>query len=722
MYYTTNDEVISTSPDAVDANNANERIFVFSEYQHCEDNHPVKREKNWSEIVEMLEQRDYRKEKIGPAFGGAYFPIEVLRKGGNNREEVEDPENKRPEAMRDPLRWIEYATAASILVFEADEISESEFDFLIESFENLGCAGYIYSTHTHSEENIKLRFVIPMLNDIPKNRYAEIWARGNKFFKDDKQIFDTTAKDIVRLQYKPSCPIENKNLVYSREFKGGFYNFEDFPKLTEEESKKLNDVEEVEIDDNFEHITNEDFIKYSVNVVKKMMRDAQQGERNTMLFKCSAILGGYPILNFDTIESILVEVMSNEGFDYDERKERQTIKNGFAAGRKKPHCAKTNEFYLRWVEENKMNEQKQFNNIPAPKGEDKKGNLVYTKYQILKLLKPGWDCEILISHKAHAERLVENLGSDLRYCPSLSFLNFNEKTWDRDDKSFSETTAKTGSLSKKIREESLTLYDIENRLRKEGRDLDAKAMREFADSHMTNVNKAEDADFIRNTLKLTAGHKKIKEEAKTFNIKPWVLGFENGVWDKGVWREHKKEDYFIDVCPVEFKADYDQNDWKKVLNAMTDGDEKLAQTLQDTIGYILSGASHLRFLPWLYGPKGTGKSTLAELIQTLLGEMGATIDPSKLSGKESRERFGAQIWNKRLAVCPESGNNKTDAEMLKTYSGSDRITVRFLFLEQFTADPTHVLLMVSNDAPRLDAYDDALKDRIIALPLVHAPK
>jgi putative DNA primase/helicase len=99
--------------------------------------------------------------------------------------------------------------------------------------------------------------------------------------------------------------------------------------------------------------------------------------------------------------------------------------------------------------------------------------------------------------------------------------------------------------------------------------------------------------------------------------------------------------------------------------------------------------------------------------------MAATIDPKKLQDDAARERLGADLWNRRLAVCAEAGGQKLEAELLKTLSGSDMLTVRFLYQEAFDALPRHVLLMVSNDAPRLDAYDDALKDRVVALPFVH---
>jgi hypothetical protein len=124
-------------------------------------------------------------------------------------------------------------------------------------------------------------------------------------------------------------------------------------------------------------------------------------------------------------------------------------------------------------------------------------------------------------------------------------------------------------------------------------------------------------------------------------------------------------------------------------------------------------------LPWAYGPRGTGKSTIAELLQTVLGPMATAIDSKYLEDDSQRERLGALIWNKRLAVCAESGKKRLDAELLKMLSGSDTIPVRLLFKEAFDTRPRHVLMMVANDPPRVEAHDDALRERVIALPFVH---
>jgi phage/plasmid-associated DNA primase len=107
------------------------------------------------------------------------------------------------------------------------------------------------------------------------------------------------------------------------------------------------------------------------------------------------------------------------------------------------------------------------------------------------------------------------------------------------------------------------------------------------------------------------------------------------------------------------------------------------------------------------------------LLQTVLDEMAVSVDPKYLQGDSARERLGAAIWNRRLAVCAEAGSQRIETELLKTLSGGDSFPVRFLHREAFTAKPRHVLMMVANDPPRMDAYDDALRDRVLALPFVH---
>lgn len=357
--------------------------------------------------------------------------------------------------------------------------------------------------------------------------------------------------------------------------------------------------------------------------------------------------------------------------------------------------------------------------IPAPSMRTERGAAEFEAGQLVAMLCPTWTCAALSTHPAHASRIQEHLGADLRFSPHLGWLTFNGRRWERDDRSATQTADRVKALSQVVRSEGAALYRLAGQLAQAGRGGDAEALSRAAAAHTRHAKQVEAKSFVEGALHFAAGNPHIRVSPDAFDQRPWLLGFENGVWDRGRWRSHRREDFLLHLCPVVLDSGADQTEWRRVLSCMTGDDDDFARTLQDVAGYILSGASHLRLIPWLYGPKGTGKSTFAELLQTVLGKMAATIDPKKLQDDAARERLGADLWNRRLAVCAEAGGQKLEAELLKTLSGADSLTVRFLYQEAFDALPRHVLLMVSNDAPRLDAYDDALKDRVVALPFVH---
>ncbi len=355
--------------------------------------------------------------------------------------------------------------------------------------------------------------------------------------------------------------------------------------------------------------------------------------------------------------------------------------------------------------------------LPAPASTNEKGKPEYSARQLVELLHPKWKVENLTSHAAHAQRILESLGDDLCYNANLGWLGYNKRCWQRDDKHATCTAARVATLAQMVRTEGAQLYRFAATLAQDGRETDAKAMSNAAAALLRHTKQAESKQFIEGALHLAAGL--LTVETERFDQKPWVIGFQNGTWARGHWREHRRDDYLLHLSPVELDFNVDRAEWNRVLDRITASDTDFAQTVQDVLGYFFSAASHLRLLPFFYGPKGTGKSTVTELSQTVLGDMSATIDPKKLQDSAARERLGADLWNRRLAVCSEAGSQRLEAELLKTLSGGDRLAVRFLFREAFTAPPRHVLLMVTNDPPQMDAYDAALKDRVIALPFEH---
>lgn len=358
--------------------------------------------------------------------------------------------------------------------------------------------------------------------------------------------------------------------------------------------------------------------------------------------------------------------------------------------------------------------------IEPPAGHNNKGHPAYSPQQLITYVQTNWEVAALDTQAAHAKRIAEYHRRDVHFCDALGWLHYRWKNWVADDRRATQTAALAASLSKKVREEAGQLFEYSKLLTLAGRSSDAEAMAQAATTHLRHARQVEDYRFIEGALNFAAGLHELRIDVKVFDQKPWLLPFCNRVWERGELREHRRQDYVLTVSPVQIDPNIDQTEWLALLDSMTGGNAELARSLQDTAGYVVSAASHLRKIPWLYGPAGTGKSTFAELLSTLLGPMAISVDPTKLSGKQvARERLGADLWNRRLVVCAEAGNKLLDAEVLKTLSGADSFPVRLLYKEAFTAQPNHVLVMVSNDSPRLEAYDPALKGRIMALPFTH---
>ena len=265
------------------------------------------------------------------------------------------------------------------------------------------------------------------------------------------------------------------------------------------------------------------------------------------------------------------------------------------------------------------------------------------------------------------------------------------------------------------------MHHFEGILFQAERDKDARALHTCKRELRDWAIKCERPSEIRNTLKMAESDFRV--ERKAFEYKPWVIGFQNGTWTNGQFREHRKSDYLLELCPISYNPDADRTQLLEVLKVITGDDPEFARTLQSIAGYALSGSSRLKFLLWLYGARDTGKGTYLYLLERTLGDhLSAVLSPKDLDtrGFPDRDRLGAKMWNRRLVTCQELGRARIDGELLKTLSGGgDMITVRFLRQEAFTARPTHVLAMVSNSAPQLPAFDEALRKRIIALPFHH---
>ncbi|GGS00826.1 hypothetical protein GCM10008960_29450 [Deinococcus sedimenti] len=472
----------------------------------------------------------------------------------------------------------------------------------------------------------------------------------------------------------------------------------------------------------------ERYVNRAVDEECAAVASAGEGGRNDALNRAAFNLGtlvGAGVLDEQHAAQVLTAAGEAAGLEVGEI--RDTVRSGLGSGKAKPRdLSGVGQRDARGMAGIDVGTLPAADVIPEAEhwtGEDKAD---YSDRQVLELLGlDGWPVTAPDTDTAHGYRLVKLAGGDLGYTGKLGgWLAYTGRQWvqgaGRKGDGAGDLLAQqlTQKLSGTMKPEVARLFALRGVLAPvESRKRDSAAMERAAWRHVKAAKSVEGNG--RQKAILEAARPLLMIDHTRFEPRPFVLGFQNGVWDAGQWREHRREDYMLTLAPVEYHPDADQSDWLDVLNRMTGGDADLALGLQDVTGYALSGASTHRVLPWAYGPRGTGKSTYTELLGTLLGDMAASLDTKLFTADGARERLGAAVWGKRAVFCAEAGNARLDAELLKTLSGGDRLPVRFLFSEGFTATPRHMLLMVANDAPKVEAYDDALKDRVLALPFVH---
>src|SRR5260370_12439792 len=153
--------------------------------------------------------------------------------------------------------------------------------------------------------------------------------------------------------------------------------------------------------------------------------------------------------------------------------------------------------------------------------------------------------------------------------------------------------------------------------------------------------------------------------------------------------------------------------WERTLERFVP-DEAERRDLQTAIGYCLSGRGkeHM-FVP--YGPTKCGKSTIVG--GSVVGALGdyakavgmETFTTGKYGTGEGAREDVVALVGKRLVVASEATEQQrlNPAVLKRMLGGSDKQSVRARYGKQFELLPVFGLWLLTNEAPRLTADDDA---------------
>ena len=108
--------------------------------------------------------------------------------------------------LKDGIRKKTNALTRSLVTLDLDG-GGFDPDELLDDLESSGTEGVIYSTHSHTEEQPRVRVVVPLAKALPADRYAEAARSLVNELGWDKYV-DPSCYDVVHLFYWPAHPTD----------------------------------------------------------------------------------------------------------------------------------------------------------------------------------------------------------------------------------------------------------------------------------------------------------------------------------------------------------------------------------------------------------------------------------------------------------------------------------------------------------------------------------
>ena len=157
---------------------------------------------------------------------------------------------------------------------------------------------------------------------------------------------------------------------------------------------------------------------------------------------------------------------------------------------------------------------------------------------------------------------------------------------------------------------------------------------------------------------------------------------------------------------VKFDAQAHSERWEKFIDEIMQGDKDKAIFLQKALGYAVSGDTRHECFFVLYGPNSrNGKGTAMETFMRLMGDYGKTAKPDTIAQKQTANGSGPSEDIARLAGARFVNISEPDkklvlsAALVKTLTGNDTITARFLNENSFEYRPQFKLFINTNHLP-----------------------
>lgn len=318
------------------------------------------------------------------------------------------------------------------------------------------------------------------------------------------------------------------------------------------------------------------------------------------------------------------------------------------------------------------------------------------------------------TEQGNAVRFAERFRSVLRWNGSLGWLYWDGTVWKRDALSSAHL------LAMRFADDMLGEARVEQQLASD------PTSEEAAKKHYAWALKSRSRRCIENTVSLARSMMEEEDQA-VFDADPWILNTPDGIVDlrTGEMKPHSSECMCTMITQVSPDPELDMPMFRKFLNQLTANDAEYAEYLQMVAGMTAVGKVYEEGLVISHGPGANGKSTFFGVWQQVLGSYATTISAEILMARKmGQEVIGmAEVRGKRLVISSETEEGaKLSVSVMKRLTSRDPISARALYQNPITFVPSHTLIMHTNFLPSLKSLDHGTRRRIAIAPFTMSLK
>lgn len=210
-----------------------------------------------------------------------------------------------------------------------------------------------------------------------------------------------------------------------------------------------------------------------------------------------------------------------------------------------------------------------------------------------------------------------------------------------------------------------------------------------------------------------------------FDKDPMLLNCQNGTLDLRtmILHPHNPDDLITKIANVAYDPNARCDRWIQHIGEVMEGDTPKAEYMQKAISTGLTGENPYEALYILYGPTSrNGKGTTMETIMTMMGDYGRAARPDTITQRQTPNGSGPSEDIARLAGARMVNVSEPDKKMalsaalVKSLTGNDTMTARYLHENSFEFKPTFKFFINTNYLPQITDPSVFTSGRVKVIP------